>query len=435
MKDYELIENRCEDDNEKLKKLLNKNVNIYFNDFLKNELRNNRFTKLITDINERLTTIMSIITTLKNEDIRTRAEYDMVKNTTNINRKDALIDKLKQLQLQIDKYLKQEKEIKKELSEANVHLLSTSENIAEGTFLYIENQNHIKILSKTVFDQTTILDNMFSTDITECFIKYNLVISEFINFEKLNEMFDTVINKLIKILNLHEISFKIDTLKTVFLNCNYLEHCVRNGVEYVGAKGSDIYNSKTIKPSLHIKHKSFKILKLFLEKIESYEEYYNTLSALEQSIISNPSKIKEPKVYLGLIANYFKIAQLLYDFMYGYNIILSDYVIEGGLYERGGISYNPHFSRLSSFISNWYNNVSRNIINVKSAYWLVMNTLYGIVAIKSFSKLNITNFPANGIEELIKNYGNNFIPIEIKFNDKYIIHNRINKRAKLKKKK
>lgn len=433
---YENEELKFETDSEKMSALLRKNNLIYFNGFVKSESRIKRFTAMADSINDRLATNSSILQTLENENIRTRSEYDNVRHTTNVSKKYALQEKLKQLQDQTAKYTNSEKEMKKELSEINSFLSSINENMVEYVFEYLENVSHIKVLSGNIKKLVSNIDDIFSNDITNCLIKYNLMISNFVNFEELNRLFKLVVEKLTRILNTHEVPFKIDSIRTAFLNCNYFEQSVLNNNTYKASKGFDIMSNGKIEPSFHVKCKSFRTLNLFYEKINLIESNYTKLYTLESTILENPSanKIKDQKTYLGLIGIYCTIAQLLYDFVYGDNIILSEYPAFGGLYEKGCTSYAPHFSKLSGFISDWENKKNTNFYHLKEAYWSVIKTLYKIVAISSLSRLKITEFPEGGVENLLKNYSDNFVPIEKEFETKNTIHHRINKRAKLKKK-
>jgi hypothetical protein len=64
---------------------------LYFNGFIRNELACKRSIKSSEFINEELKKTITILDVIKKEDINVRAEFNMIKNTTDTSKKTLLL--------------------------------------------------------------------------------------------------------------------------------------------------------------------------------------------------------------------------------------------------------------------------------------------------------------------------------------------------------
>lgn len=432
---YEAREDKFEESYEKLTSLRNRENNFYFNGFIRNELACRRIIKSSQFINEELKKVINILEVFKNEDVAVRNEFNMIKNTTDTAKKTVLTNKLNVLQERITEKTLIKKELKASLLNDNTKLENHERDKYNAVASYKENHKHIQVTENQMLTITKGLDNLFTMDITNCFVKYHLLVSDFIDVHNLNIIYREVILKLTKILNSHGVSFTNDTISTCILNHNYFDSCYHNNLSYAATKGKDIYEYEKINSTFYVKHKSFKYLYIMYNQVLSYNSLMNNLVDLENHILEDAIRLKDKTVYLPLVNKYYKIACLLYYFMYGENITSNITLTSQGLYEKGGIASNPHFYQISFDLSKYNNGKDKTFAELKESYWKVIGTLYKAVAHKSFKRLNINSTTINSIERNILDYSDNFTPIEKSYTDTFLIHDRINKRANKNKKK
>jgi hypothetical protein len=429
MTNFESQEDKFEESYEKLTSLRNRESNLYFNGFIRNELACKRSIKSSEFINEELKKTITILDVIKKEDINVRAEFNMIKNTTDTSKKTLLVNKLNLLQERLRKQNTIKQDLKKTLLDNAVKLENQERDKYKAISSYKENEKHIKVVENYMSKITAILDNLFIFDMTNCFVKYRIFVSDFIDVNNLNMIYRDVILKLTKILNSHGVVFTNDTINTCILNHNYFESGYHSNVSYSATKGKDIYEYGKINVTFYIKHKNFKYLYVLYNQILAYSSLMDNLIKLENHIQEDISRLKDKTIYLSLVTKYHKIANLIYYFMYGENITSHIILTSQGLFEKGGIAANPIFSNISNSLSKYNNGGDITFAELKNSYWKVISTLYKTIAHKSFKRLNVNSTTDNSIERTILDYSDNFTAIEGFYKDTFLIHDRINKRA------